>query len=123
MQKLLFIANISTFDQTPQMLKRHIIEHFYCNKMAAVITEAIIFDWDNTLCPTTLIEEHQAWVDIAGPPTSEFAECCEMLENSINALLTEAKKYASVCIVTASLDGWISQICARWFPGVRLDGI
>lgn len=68
----------------------------------------IIFDWDDTLCPTTALNN-----------TPSKAEC-EGLKNLVmEAKLTLEKAMelsAKVVIVTNATEGWMEKCCERWFP-------
>jgi len=71
----------------------------------------IIFDWDDTICPTTALNED-----------STLEVGCEKLQ----ALVVEARETlkkarevaAEVVIVTNATDGWVEQSCVNWLPGL-----
>lgn len=85
------------------------------------MVDAIVFDWDDTLLFTDWIMKHGVLGE--GPFTIEFMEHCKMLEASINVLVTEAKKYGPVYIVTSAEPGWVEFSIARYIPTVVLDDV
>mmetsp|Transcript_31317 Transcript_31317/g.82981 ORF Transcript_31317/g.82981 Transcript_31317/m.82981 type:complete len:395 (-) Transcript_31317:8-1192(-) len=85
-----------------------------------VATPLIIFDWDDTLFPTTHLTE----VVLPGssvstqhtrlPEDSPFAKALDEHGRLVNDVLVAACSVASVCIVTLSARPWVED-SARWF--------
>jgi hypothetical protein len=67
----------------------------------------IIFDWDDTICPTTALSNNS-----------------EVDQEAVKDLVSEAKKTiekardvaAEVIIVTNATSGWVELSCERWMP-------
>jgi hypothetical protein len=76
----------------------------------------IIFDWDDTLCPTTWIQELQQ----KPPPLfkSRAAECKEKMVpygRLVCELLKEAKGMGTVCVVTLAERPWVDTALQGFF--------
>mmetsp|Transcript_124362 Transcript_124362/g.310943 ORF Transcript_124362/g.310943 Transcript_124362/m.310943 type:complete len:421 (+) Transcript_124362:93-1355(+) len=73
----------------------------------------IIFDWDDTLCPSTacMASEHS---------DEDLAYFLHDLTRAAVALLNQAKELASkVVIVTNAGEGWVDSCCAAWMPELQ----
>jgi hypothetical protein len=74
----------------------------------------IIFDWDDTLCPTTVL---------TGPLKPEGLSGCKALQDVVREArltLERARELAGeVVIVTNASEGWMESSCERWMPGLR----
>lgn len=91
----------------------------------------IIFDWDDTLCPSTWMRRHCA--STRGSPSSlmkgaieeETALELEHLSNQVIPLLRGAQAMGKVVLVTNAKRPWVSTSCARFIPKVQeqLKGI
>lgn len=71
----------------------------------------IIFDWDDTICPTTALNE------------GGLVEGCKELQDLVyeaRKTLERAREVAAeVVIVTNATDGWVEATCENWLPGLR----
>lgn len=88
-----------------------------CHNMITKEDTMIIFDWDDTLVPTTFLFSNQP-----GSLTESF-EMPQKLQESLDncavsalATLEMAKQFGHVCIVTNSQNGWIDLATERFFP-------
>jgi len=71
----------------------------------------IIFDWDDTLCPTT------ACSDVSGDTISENAWLLDNLGKEASACLEKAMQVANkVVIVTNAGEGWVEASSRQWLP-------
>lgn len=78
----------------------------------------IIFDWDDTLCPTTTCKEH-ARSQTFGKPTGGMAAALEGFTLLVTDLLARASELAAkVLIITNATDGWVKSCCEAWMPNL-----
>ena len=68
----------------------------------------IIFDWDDTLLPTTWLENQN--------PDSITLDIMDTNSTSVIRVLTEAQKYGTVMIITNAQKGWVEESCRRYMP-------
>lgn len=89
----------------------------------------IIFDWDDTLLPTTYIlgtvipslpEEDKAGVL---PEDSEYQEQLAAHAHLVQFLLRTARRVARVAIVSNSLSPWVQASAARYLPGIDFEAL
>jgi len=109
----------------------------------------IVFDWDNTLCPTTWIrsllkervdELHEmargadsprrhtttdwlseipAWFGQPLPDEPAITEAIEALQSAVIEVLNVAMVLGVVCIVTNAVPGWVDKTISRWLPKLK----
>jgi hypothetical protein len=84
----------------------------------------IIFDWDDTLCPTTVLNEEVSRLasledsSSEDPPPTEDA--LQDLVVELRQVLERARELAAeVIIVTNATEGWVESSCETWLPGFR----
>lgn len=75
----------------------------------------ILFDWDDTLLPTTWIEQEGLLV---ATPTSEQATQLQHLAERVDATLRAAKQRGKVTIITNAMHGWVEQSCSLFMPSL-----
>lgn len=88
----------------------------------------IMFDWDDTLCPTWFITEVLAPCDPAaaiqgGLPLAQdspFYEALSLHAKAVEATLRLAASLGHVCIVTLAQRSWLMESAARFLPGLNL---
>lgn len=89
----------------------------------------IIFDWDDTLLPTTYIlstvipslaEEDRAGVL---PESSPHQAALAAHAHLVGFLLRTARRVARVAIVSNSLSPWVEASSARYLPGLDLESL
>lgn len=72
----------------------------------------IIFDWDDTICPTTALSN----------PDFVLEGCSDALQDLVNearkTLLWAYEVAGEVVIVTNATEGWVESSCEKWLPGV-----
>jgi hypothetical protein len=82
----------------------------------------LIFDWDDTLFPTTWLRQMGLSLDGSGPqPAGTQLDQLRSLAGSATRLLEVARDQAEasggkVLLVTNAERGWIEQSCARFLP-------
>mmetsp|Transcript_30540 Transcript_30540/g.76810 ORF Transcript_30540/g.76810 Transcript_30540/m.76810 type:complete len:423 (+) Transcript_30540:52-1320(+) len=77
----------------------------------------LLFDWDDTLCPSSFCMEHYGLVGAAPLPDEEFVPQLHDLSLEAKALLERASELsAQVVIVTNAGEGWVGSSCAAWMP-------
>jgi hypothetical protein len=80
----------------------------------------IIFDWDDTLCPSTTCMRQHGLSVLGAPPTGELAESLEALALEAEALLKRAFELAAkVVVVTNAEEGWVDLSCKAWLPSLK----
>lgn len=77
----------------------------------------LIFDWDDTLLPTTWIEKEGLRLD--GPPPAaeqelQLQRMAELAEQTLKA----AKALGKVILVTNAERGWVEFSCQKFMPGL-----
>lgn len=75
----------------------------------------IIFDWDDTLCPTTWLYDKDM-VAKSGPITREQYEWLHVMSVHIKSILSIASTYGHVMILTNASPGWVPYCVKRYFP-------
>lgn len=78
----------------------------------------IIIDWDDTLLSTSHINKLKYHLGENIHTDNSVKESLQDLEISIVNLLTRAKSYGKVCIVTNAEEGWVQMSCDKFCPKV-----
>lgn len=76
----------------------------------------IIFDWDDTLLPSTYIHENGLRLESEVPPN--FYAAISPIEKEVTSLLQTAKQHGDVCIITNAETGWVELSCKKFMPNV-----
>jgi len=83
----------------------------------------IIFDWDDTICPSTFVAQADVATSKDLPQHFQgiFDELCKCAEK----VLTEASKHGEVIIITSADEGWVEYSAKRFVPKLLpvLEGI
>jgi len=80
----------------------------------------IIFDWDDTLCPSTTCMRTHGLSVLGAPPEGDLADSLAALASDAQALLEKAMELADkVVIVTNAEEGWIDLSCKAWLPSLK----
>lgn len=80
----------------------------------------IIFDWDDTLCPSTTCMRHHGLSVLGAPPDGVVAQTLEELSREARALLEQAAELAEkVVVVTNAEEGWVDLSCKAWLPELQ----
>ena len=78
----------------------------------------IIFDWDDTLLPTTWIQS-QGLMDPTTTLTEEVQQILAPISESVLAVLRQAQMHGFVIIVTNAAVGWVEHSCGRFLPACQ----
>mmetsp|Transcript_87199 Transcript_87199/g.154444 ORF Transcript_87199/g.154444 Transcript_87199/m.154444 type:complete len:325 (+) Transcript_87199:77-1051(+) len=80
----------------------------------------IIFDWDDTLCPSTTCMRTHGLSVLGALPEGELAAALEELAAEGRVLIEAAFELAEkVVIVTNAEEGWVDLSCRAWLPGLQ----
>mmetsp|Transcript_3778 Transcript_3778/g.8814 ORF Transcript_3778/g.8814 Transcript_3778/m.8814 type:complete len:412 (-) Transcript_3778:40-1275(-) len=100
----------------------------------AVATQArscIFFDWDDTLCPTSFLQQvvFPSLPRLPGDelprirPENPFYDELVAIGKVIEEILRAAKKLASVAIVTLARRPWLNDVADACLPGLNLSSL
>jgi len=80
----------------------------------------IIFDWDDTLCPSTTCMRSHGLNVLGAPPEGMVAQQLEDLSHEVCSLLEQAATLAEkVVVVTNAEEGWVDLSCKAWLPYLK----
>lgn len=80
----------------------------------------IIFDWDDTLCPSTTCMRTHGLSVLGSPPEGEVRAALEELTKEVRLLVSAARELADqVVVVTNAEEGWVDLSCKAWLPGLQ----
>jgi len=103
-------------DLTPLSCKSSDSAHEYAQPNQTII----IFDWDDTLCPSTTCMRQHGLSVLGAPPEGELAESLEALTQEAQALIEKASELAEkVVVVTNAEEGWVDLSCKAWMPSLK----
>eukprot|EP00929_Paragymnodinium_shiwhaense_P040295 TRINITY_DN21053_c0_g1_i2.p1 TRINITY_DN21053_c0_g1~~TRINITY_DN21053_c0_g1_i2.p1 ORF type:complete len:328 (+),score=59.16 TRINITY_DN21053_c0_g1_i2:145-984(+) len=85
----------------------------------------LIFDWDDTLLPSTFIQQAGLKLTDDSQPTEEQWEQLRIVSLASLRTLKAAKRLARVVIVTNAERGWVEMSCRKFSPWLyhALDGV
>jgi len=76
------------------------------NTVLDPVDRVIIFDWDDTICPTTFCVT-KAKVQTSSELPQHFQIIFDELCNRAEKLLIESSKHGEVIIITNGEEGWV----------------
>mmetsp|Transcript_44797 Transcript_44797/g.81108 ORF Transcript_44797/g.81108 Transcript_44797/m.81108 type:complete len:513 (-) Transcript_44797:211-1749(-) len=84
-------------------------------------TAVILFDWDDTLCPTN-------WASNKTKSASPSLDSLQMEQlhthvRTFEQTLREARKVARVAVITLAAPDWFHESAARLFPGLNIEAL
>ncbi len=79
---------------------------------------ATVFDWDDTLLPSTWLAAKGYRLDIDYQPVPEIEEQLRKLEAAVIAVLEQAMRYGPVHVVTNAEEGWVELSASKFIPAV-----
>lgn len=78
----------------------------------------IIFDWDDTLLSSSWLATNNLRLDEPVNVPLEACEHLDLLADSVINLLTRAKKFGRVIVITNAETGWVQLSCKKFMPRV-----
>jgi len=76
----------------------------------------LIFDWDDTLLPSTWLTEQGLRLEYNTQFTREQRGLLDKLSTRVAQTLTAAKQYGKVVLITNAEEGWIELSCSKYIP-------
>ena len=77
----------------------------------------LIFDWDDTLCPSSYLKRHDVKVLDDSVP-EEYIPQLTALAKSVKEVLELSRNLGETIIVTNAEQGWVELSCSKWFPEI-----
>eukprot|EP00927_Polykrikos_kofoidii_P027781 TRINITY_DN24336_c0_g1_i2.p1 TRINITY_DN24336_c0_g1~~TRINITY_DN24336_c0_g1_i2.p1 ORF type:complete len:381 (+),score=71.86 TRINITY_DN24336_c0_g1_i2:135-1277(+) len=81
-------------------------------------TTIMIFDWDDTLLPSTWIRENSLRLDAESVATEEQQAQLDRVAKGVAHTLRAAERYGKVVLVTNAESGWIELSCKKFMPSL-----
>jgi len=78
-----------------------------------------IFDWDDTVLPSSWIQSQQLRLDRGSNLTKEQRQCLGEAARAAAQTLRYAKKHGTVVLVTNAERGWIELSCQKFLPTLQ----
>lgn len=79
----------------------------------------IIFDWDDTLFPSTWLQQQGLQIiEGSASPSEEQRKVCKMVARCVIRTLRKAKQLGRAMIVTNAEKGWVELSCSKFLPEV-----
>jgi len=80
----------------------------------------ILFDWDDTLCPSNWIRENRPTLSFfkPAPQDEKFQRPLRELCKHVEAVLKLALKMGKVVIVTNAMEPWVETSCRNFLPSI-----
>lgn len=79
----------------------------------------IIFDWDDTLLPSTWLQQQGlSIIPGSAPPTLEQSTSLRRVARRVRRILQRAKRYGIAIIVTNAEKGWVELTCQKFLPSI-----
>ncbi|CAI5705025.1 hypothetical protein KXD40_001713 [Peronospora effusa] len=82
----------------------------------------VVFDWDDTLCPSSWLHAHDLLPKYRGHQisvTPDQREVLNLISAHVARLLQKAVAYGPVFVVTAAEYGWVEMSSALYLPDVQ----
>ena len=110
------------FDENDDIRKNYYTKLIYKNKWSPGIkskthNNIFIFDWDDTLLPTTFLTQQEILNEEYLP--EEYEEIFSILEESIINLLNLCINKGDVYIITNSSIGWVEFSANKYYPNIN----
>jgi len=81
-------------------------------------TTLVIFDWDDTILPSTWLQLQGLTLDPDSVPTEEQRSLLEALAVKAVKTLESAKLWGTVIFITNAEEGWIQRSCQKFLPSL-----
>lgn len=76
--------------------------------------KVLIFDWDDTICPSTFVDNYQ--IEHINELPLDVQDLFHELAHCAERCLKEAERYGEVIIITNSDEGWVKYSAERFVP-------
>eukprot|EP00920_Eleutheroschizon_duboscqi_P038774 GHVT01093154.1.p1 GENE.GHVT01093154.1~~GHVT01093154.1.p1 ORF type:complete len:350 (-),score=15.47 GHVT01093154.1:620-1669(-) len=76
----------------------------------------IIFDWDDTLMPSTWLAENRITLEESSMVPDDVRVQLEVIAEGSRQILEAASKLGTVVIVTNAENGWVKLSCSKFMP-------
>lgn len=77
-----------------------------------------IFDWDDTILPSSWLQESGLRLDAGSKPTAAQREALTKISRVTVETLRQARRHGTVVLVTNAERGWIELSCAKFLPAL-----
>jgi len=77
-----------------------------------------IFDWDDTLLPTSFLQSQPGGLGCRAPLAGDAADLLPRIEVAARQLLTKAIAQGQTFVVTNATSGWVEESAERYLPSV-----
>jgi hypothetical protein len=78
--------------------------------------EKVFVDYDDTLFPTTYLDDNGILIDHSPRPGSTFFETMNRLDLQVVKFLEEIQEHGELIILTNAEEGWVTQSCEIFMP-------
>jgi len=78
----------------------------------------LIFDWDDTILPSTWVQSQELSLQADSIPTEEQFACLNSLSRRAYITLETAKRLGTVVFITNAETGWIELSCKKFMPSL-----
>merc|ERR1719247_3160146 len=78
----------------------------------------LIFDWDDTVLPSSWVQDQGLRLDVDSVPTFEQQQMLADLARYASETIRLAKQYGTVVLVTNAERGWIELSCQKFLPSI-----
>lgn len=82
------------------------------------LTTLLVFDWDDTLLPTTWLEQQGLLADNSAVASAEQKLQLQQLALLAGQTLIQALRYGSVIIITNAEQNWVELSCQKFLPSL-----
>ncbi|CAB9512599.1 expressed unknown protein [Seminavis robusta] len=77
-------------------------------------SKVLIFDWDDTICPSTFVDSYQ--IEHISELPLDVQELFHEVARCAEKCMKEAEKYGEVIVITNSDEGWVKYSAERFVP-------
>lgn len=87
-----------------------------CADLASSATPLFIFDWDDTILPSSWVQRQGLRLDASSHPTAEQRQVLAEVAVATGKTLRAARQQGTVVLVTNAERGWIELSCQKFLP-------
>lgn len=85
---------------------------------AAVEGALLVFDWDDTILPTSWLEKQGVLLDMEAILSEERLSQLQVLADSAAEMLEAAIQQGRVVVITNAAEGWVQYSCLHFLPSL-----